>query len=158
MKKLYNIILIVLIFSACKEQGPFIDFTPKKVKLPGDTDYFNTNLPIPQLHNILLEDITGVKCPNCPNAHVVAKNISDANPGRIVIAALHPSSFGFTDQCWFTHELTKEKDKFNLHDLDHAAQSPFPLTLSSLCYLNQQQRLFSLVAPLFLSQRLSYSP
>jgi hypothetical protein len=108
MKKYIVILCCVALLSACKEDGPFIDFSPTHVKLEGDTDYVASIVATAQLHNVLLEDITGVKCPNCPASHDAAKAISDGNPGRIVIAALHaysnpiftdpnPPSSGFPD-------------------------------------------------------------
>lgn len=89
MKKYIFLVIIVSLLNACKEDGPFIDFTPPKVKVQGDTDYVSSTLATPQLHNVLLEDFTGVKCQNCPAAHDVASTISAANPGRVVVSALH---------------------------------------------------------------------
>ncbi len=98
MKKYILILFIVALINACKEDGPFIDMTPKREKLQGDTEYVAATLANPQPHNVLIEDITGVKCPNCPASHDKAKEISNANQGRIVIAALHAySNPGFTD-------------------------------------------------------------
>ncbi len=89
MKKYILILCLAALLNACKEEGPYIDFTPTRIKVIGDTDYVSSTLAVPQSHHVLLEDITGVKCPNCPASHDVAKNISDANPGKIVILALH---------------------------------------------------------------------
>ncbi len=44
--------------------------------------------------NILLEDYTGHKCPNCPAAAVVAKGIEDANPDRVFVASIHAGAGG----------------------------------------------------------------
>ena len=95
MKNYFIILSLIIFINSCKEDGPFIDFSPTRVKLQGDTEYVAAVLAVPQKRNVLLEDITGVKCPNCPAAHDVAKAINDANPGRIVITALHTFSNDF---------------------------------------------------------------
>ncbi len=89
MKKYLLLLSLTLLLYSCKEDGPFIDLTPPKAKVQGDTDYVASALATPQLHNVLIEDITGVKCISCPASHDAATSISNANPGRIVIAALH---------------------------------------------------------------------
>ncbi len=92
MKKYIFFLLSIALLNACKEDAPFIDFTAKSTPLQGDTAFVDSILVVPQARNILLEDITGVRCPNCPQSHDVAKSISDANPGRIVVLALHAFS------------------------------------------------------------------
>jgi len=42
-----------------------------------------------QQKNILIEDITGVRCPNCPEGHEKAQQLQDANPGRVEVVAIH---------------------------------------------------------------------
>lgn len=46
--------------------------------------------------NALIEDFTGHKCNNCPNAAIVAHDIEVANPGRVFVAGIHaaPSATG----------------------------------------------------------------
>lgn len=52
----------------------------------------NTN----QTRNVLLEDFTGHTCTNCPSAAVIAKNIEDANAGKVVVLSVHAqTSSGF---------------------------------------------------------------
>lgn len=116
MKKYIVILCFVALLNACKEDGPFIDFSPTHVKLQGDTDYVASTVATAQLHNVLLEDITGVKCPNCPASHAIAKAISDANPGRIVIAALHTFSNDF-----FTNPNPPSSGYLDFRDLDSTA-------------------------------------
>lgn len=63
--------------------------------------------------NVLIEDYTGHKCPFCPNAAAKAKEIADANPGRVFIAAIHGSpeadgrgEFQQTDAGDYTRDFT----------------------------------------------------
>ena len=40
--------------------------------------------------NVIYEEFTGVKCPNCPDGHVVMAQILAANPGRAFAVAQAP--------------------------------------------------------------------
>ena len=53
----------------------------------------NTNT----LRNVLIEDFTGHRCSNCPNAANLLHNLENANPNRVFGAALHTSALGITD-------------------------------------------------------------
>jgi hypothetical protein len=57
---------------------------------PWPTFEANTNTT----RNILLEDYTGHKCPNCPAAATEAANIEAANPGRVFVASIHAAPGG----------------------------------------------------------------
>jgi len=50
----------------------------------------------PQDKNAILEEFTGVSCPNCPAGHTVAANILAANPGRAFVIAYHPANSSYT--------------------------------------------------------------
>lgn len=41
---------------------------------------------------VLLEDFTGVKCVNCPNAAAIANDLSEQYEGHIVVLGVHPDS------------------------------------------------------------------
>jgi hypothetical protein len=64
-------------------------------------DYLSNEYPVflqntNTLRNALIEDYTGHKCNNCPNAAIVAHDIEVANPGRAFVASIHaaPSATG----------------------------------------------------------------
>lgn len=44
--------------------------------------------------NVLIEDYTGHKCTNCPDAAVIAHDIKDANPDRAIITSIHTTPDG----------------------------------------------------------------
>jgi hypothetical protein len=56
-----------------------------------------------QQKNVVLEEMTGVRCVNCPEAHELAKQIYDDHPGRVELVSIHtgfyavPYSFGTQD-------------------------------------------------------------
>jgi hypothetical protein len=65
--------LFLFILTSCEEVPPFIDFgATVQTK---DTTYITSNIPAPQHKAVLIEDITGVRCNNCPEAAKRAKEI-----------------------------------------------------------------------------------
>ncbi|MDY0102001.1 MAG: Omp28-related outer membrane protein [Lentimicrobium sp.] len=47
----------------------------------------------PSMKNALLEEFTGIHCPNCPDGHAIAQTILDNNPGRAFTIAIHQGSY-----------------------------------------------------------------
>lgn len=82
------IIFLALVFSACKEEPPYISFEPDRTI--SDTTYILQVPPAPQQKCVLIEEVTGVRCPNCPAAQLEAKTIYNNNPGRVNILTIHP--------------------------------------------------------------------
>lgn len=80
---------LVVIFSACKEIPPFISFEPP-IELLNDTSYVSSQVPAAEDLNVLIEDISGVRCSNCPDAAKVAHDLLDQNPNRVVVSTIHP--------------------------------------------------------------------
>ncbi len=52
--------------------------------------------PEPQNKNAILEEFTGVRCPNCPAGHLIAATILANNPGRAFLVAYHPFGSNYT--------------------------------------------------------------
>ncbi len=94
MKKLLYITLFVSLISSCKEEPPLITFNTNVRADRADSTWLLTSIPAAQVKNSLLEDYTGVKCPNCPTAHNDAKSLSAANNGRMNILSMHPKGNG----------------------------------------------------------------
>lgn len=51
---------------------------------------------VPAGRNAVLEELTGVTCPNCPDGHVRADALYNAYPGRVVIMNLHGTAYSGT--------------------------------------------------------------
>jgi hypothetical protein len=47
--------------------------------------------PLPR--NAVLEEFTGIYCGFCPDGHKIAKQLKDANPGRVVLINIHEGSY-----------------------------------------------------------------
>lgn len=47
----------------------------------------------PTLKTVVLENFTGINCPNCPDGHSIAESIRAANPDRVIIVGVHQGSY-----------------------------------------------------------------
>lgn len=87
---------MLFLLNACTEIGPAIDLTPKNTDTSFKERAFDTTYteaaPTPQAKKILIEEYTGVQCPNCPAGTTILKNYDAAHPDKIVIVALHSGS------------------------------------------------------------------
>lgn len=80
--------LVLIVFQSCEEVPPFIDFSEPVVSK--DTNYVVSIIPPAQHKAVLIEDITGVRCVNCPQAAQKAKEIvSKKTEDSVVIMALY---------------------------------------------------------------------
>lgn len=84
---LFSTIAFATSFIACKEKGPAINFGGGNSV--SDTTYTKTP-DAPVQRKVLIEEFTGAKCTNCPDARVQLKALTDANPGRVIVMELHP--------------------------------------------------------------------
>jgi hypothetical protein len=95
MKKLQNIlglIFLSIVLFSCEEEPIII---VKQIPPLSDTSFINPNPSSPQNKTVLFEDLTGVRCPNCPIGHTAIKEMQNANPGKVVAVAIHPGKFEF---------------------------------------------------------------
>lgn len=82
-------IVAALTLMGCEEEPPFIDLTEEQRVLK-DTSYILSNVPAAQPKNVLLEDISGVNCVNCPDAAAKAEEIKSKNNGRVIVSTMLP--------------------------------------------------------------------
>lgn len=47
----------------------------------------------PENRKVILEEFTGIHCVFCPQGHVIAQAIQDANPGNVFLVNIHQGSF-----------------------------------------------------------------
>ena len=71
MKNICRIAFALLFLVSCEEEPPGINYTPTKVAFE-ETYIDASNVPTPQLREVLVEDISGVRCVNCPDAAIIA--------------------------------------------------------------------------------------
>ena len=90
LKFYFSVVLLALIISSCKEEGPDINLKPIEVDTSLiDTTYISGTAIVPQVKIVLIEDFTGVACPNCPNAAAKIDEIKNLYPNRILATAIH---------------------------------------------------------------------
>ncbi|MEC9209563.1 MAG: Omp28-related outer membrane protein [Bacteroidota bacterium] len=56
--------------------------------------FVNTN---PENKKIILEEFTGIDCPNCPDGHLQATQIHDQNLGNVFLINIHSGSYSVPD-------------------------------------------------------------
>ncbi|MCB9260850.1 MAG: Omp28-related outer membrane protein [Flavobacteriales bacterium] len=92
MKKL---ILLSALFGTmlfgCKEDNG-TDTTPTQEEFLASTEKQN--------RNVVLEDMTGVRCGYCPDGHQRAADLLAANPGRVSVVAVHTGSYADPQAGW----------------------------------------------------------
>ena len=81
----------ILFLSSCQEVGPNINLHGNANSV-SDSTYIESPVATPSAKNILIEEFTGVNCPNCPSGHIVEAGIESQYPGRISGIALHPTN------------------------------------------------------------------
>ncbi len=85
-KKIITIAALAAIFAtSCKEYGVSIESNDK---LAEDTTYVGT-VEQAQLKNFLCEEMTGVRCPNCPEGAEFLETLNEQNQHRFRIIAYH---------------------------------------------------------------------
>lgn len=70
-KQFLAVTAAVALLASCEEKGPFIDFGGA---VASDTTFLAT-AETAQSHNVMIEEFTGVTCPNCPKAHQIIKSL-----------------------------------------------------------------------------------
>jgi len=95
----FFILAVMLCAAGCEEEPPFIDLSKPAQKLQ-DTNYIVTPIPAAQEKRVLLEDISGVKCVNCPDAATKADELKILHGEKLVVVTLMPDKAllaNFTD-------------------------------------------------------------
>ena len=75
---------------SCDEELPPVIMTEEEKPLL-DTLYVGS-VPSAAPKKVLLFDVTGVRCNNCPKAAALAKNLAASNAGRLEVVALYPKT------------------------------------------------------------------
>ena len=81
-------VFTLFFYSCTKIDAPYATINNSNIK---DTVY-NWN-GIQAIKRVLLEDYTGHKCVNCPEASVIAKNLEETYSGKLIVLAVHEGIF-----------------------------------------------------------------
>jgi len=83
----YLFCIITCFFTACEEEGPYINFEEEVEIVIPPTE--NSN---PQ-KIVLLEEFTGVRCANCPAGTLLAEQLASEYEGQVIIVSIHSGFF-----------------------------------------------------------------
>lgn len=115
-----------MFFMGCEKE-------PVKVEEPVADEFLAPTTPMNRV--AVLEDFTGVRCGYCPDGHVRAKALADANPGKVIIIAVHAGSYAAPASGWanFTSRFGEAID-------DQAAPIGYPAgTINRIVYTDLLQ-------------------
>lgn len=82
-------IAFMFYMTSCREVGPDIVLKNNN-KLLSDTTYIESPVEVPEKKRVIIEEFTGVRCPNCPQGHEIIASILTANPNRVFAVSMHP--------------------------------------------------------------------
>lgn len=103
-------IFFALSFVSCEEEPPSgLKFKERPLL---DTTYLSA-APTAQTKQVLLIDVTGVRCNNCPRAAEKALAIEAANPNKVQILAIYPN-YGSLSKPWDKNDTLVTKDADDL--------------------------------------------
>lgn len=80
---------VALFAASCKEHGVSIDGNDN---LAEDTTYVSSKVDKAEVKNFLLEEMSGVRCGNCPEGAVFLEELNEANESRFRVVAIHQGS------------------------------------------------------------------
>lgn len=87
----FLLLLIIAALSSCdKVEAPYLELKERVI----DTGQIIDTTP---QRIVLLEDFTGHKCVNCPEASLLAGNLQMAKPGKLVVVSIHAGFFAVPD-------------------------------------------------------------
>jgi len=82
----YLLCVMACCFLACEEVGPYINFEEEMETTPPPVNNMNTQ-------KVLLEEFTGVQCPNCPAGSILAEQLAEEYKGQVIIVSIHSGFF-----------------------------------------------------------------
>lgn len=108
LSKIFFLFCFIALFISCdKIDNPII----KKTSVVGSSFVTKNNLEVSNIKKVLLEDYTGMRCPNCPRAAITAANLVSQNPDNIIVIAVHAGSLAKPLGVWKNQDYrTNEGD------------------------------------------------
>jgi hypothetical protein len=97
------VLTLVIYLASCKEEPPAINLSPTLVSF--ETTYVAMQVPQPELREVFIEYVSGVRCPNCPDASIIIKNLKNSYPNRINSVTIHPNTPSLSP---FTRPINKD--------------------------------------------------
>ncbi len=80
---------VALFAASCKEHGVSIDGNDS---LAEDTTYVSSTVEQAEVKNFLTEEMSGVRCGNCPEGAIILEELNESNGNRFRVVAIHQGS------------------------------------------------------------------
>lgn len=80
---------VALFAASCKEHGVSIDGNES---LAEDTTYVSGTVEQAEVKNFLTEEMSGVRCGNCPEGAIILEELNESNDNRFRVVAIHQGS------------------------------------------------------------------
>jgi hypothetical protein len=93
-----------------------------------------------QVQRVLLEDFTGHTCVNCPDAHRIARDISDLYPGQVIIMAVHVGETFASPTPEHPYDFRCQTGN-EIGDFFNATNAPLPIGMVNRIELNSERLL-----------------
>lgn len=106
--KLFVIVLVIVTVIALLPSCDIVE-EPYLVPVGGN----DTTPTVEKVKKVLLEDFTGQKCPNCPEAAEVAHSLIQTYGDQIVVIAIHAGNFSVPDGSFPSDYRTDEGTELN---------------------------------------------
>lgn len=93
MKNIFAIAIAsaCILLVSCEEEAPYINYKPSSVIR--DTTFIDlSKVTAPQTREILIEDVSGVSCVNCPDAAKALRDVKVLYPGRVNSITIYPNT------------------------------------------------------------------
>ncbi|MDP1802480.1 MAG: Omp28-related outer membrane protein [Bacteroidota bacterium] len=112
MKKILSIFILatIICFSSCDRiKSPII----KKNTVTGSSFVTKNNFAVYNYKKALLEDYTGMRCPNCPEGTIIAENLLATYGNSLVVVAVHAGGLSNPFGNYTADYRTEAGDKWN---------------------------------------------
>ncbi|PSK90298.1 Omp28-related outer membrane protein [Taibaiella chishuiensis] len=83
------VLLLIAGFTSCKEHGVSIN---DEENVAEETTYISDTVEVAQVKNFLTEEMSGVRCGNCPAGAIFLEELNEANGNRFRVVAIHQGS------------------------------------------------------------------
>lgn len=115
MSYCYRFFLVAILASlvflpSCEEVGPDINLG-KNNNSVSDTTYIESPVQAPEAKHVVIEEFTGVRCPNCPQGHQIISAIKAANPEKVVAVSFHPINSLGAPYSFSAHDFRSPKSQ-----------------------------------------------
>lgn len=163
---LLSAIALTAVFFASCEKEPTTDEGNKQAEFLAPTT--------PQNRVAVLEDFTGVRCVYCPDGHVRAKAVADANPGKFIIMAVHAGQYATPASGWanfttaFGSALVTQSNlsgypagtinRMLCSELGVTPQKPNGYAMSRGSWSAAANKVFTMAAPVNIGTKATYDP